>query len=69
MKLGQFHDKLEQFNYFGNDAIRQQAIEQLMKQNDEGREGNADGEERRGARRRAMTGAQGVYRGADGKIY
>jgi len=31
MKLGQFHDKLEQFNYFGNDAIRQQAIEQLMK--------------------------------------
>ena len=30
MKQGQFVDKLEQFNYFGNDRIRQQAMEQLL---------------------------------------
>lgn len=30
MKQGAFDDRLEQFNYFGNDRIRQQAIEQLM---------------------------------------
>lgn len=27
MKQGQFVDKLEQFNYFGNERIRQQALE------------------------------------------
>ena len=30
MQDGQFADKLEQFNYFGNDRIRQQAMEQLV---------------------------------------
>ena len=30
MQQGQFVDKLEQFNYFGNDRIRQQAMEQLL---------------------------------------
>ena len=30
MQLGEFDDKLEQFNYFGNDKIRQKAIAQLM---------------------------------------
>ena len=27
MKQGEFANKLEQFNYFGNDRIRQQAME------------------------------------------
>ena len=67
MKDGQFEDRLEQFNYFGNDSIRQQAIEQLINQNNESFDQNDDG--RKGGRRRAVTGVQGVYRGSDGKIY
>ena len=65
MKQGSFDDKLEQFNYFGNDRIRQQAIEQIMnQQNDSVDQGD---NERKGGRKRAVTGFQ--YRGADGKIY
>ncbi len=33
MKQRQFEDKLEKFNYFGNDRIRQQAMEELLRQN------------------------------------
>ena len=37
MQQGEFVDKLEQFNYFGNDRIRQQAMEQqLIQQNNNG---------------------------------
>ena len=32
MREGEFVDKLEQFNYFGNDRIRQQAMEQQLSQ-------------------------------------
>ena len=54
MKQGSFDDKLEQFNYFGNDRIRQQAIEQIMnQQNDSVDQGD---NERKGGRKRAVTG-------------
>jgi len=53
MKHGEFNDKLEQFNYFGNDRIRQQAIEQIMSQQNEA-EDHGEGE-RKGGRRRATT--------------
>lgn len=70
MKQGQFDDKLEQFNYFGNDRIRQQAMEQILQNQsmNQGQDEGGDGE-RKGGRPRAITGMSGVYRGADGKIY
>ena len=45
-------------------------MEQLLNQNNDSFDQNgADSNERRGGRKRAITGVQGYYRGADGKMY
>ena len=44
-------------------------MEQLLNQNNESFDQNGEGNGERRGRKRAITGVQGFYRGADGKMY
>ena len=66
MMNGEFNDRLETFNYFGNDGIRQKALDAFRDQSNNDDDGEMSRDSQVGKRKNSQSG---FYRGPDGKMY